>query len=686
MTSTAGVTKQAFARLEKAVLAPPPGVQINKGRLAIALAAYFPLHFACDWLGYQVVGHGEVSLFFPTAGLTFVFVSWLGWRALAPHALAGLIAYPLLAPEGTLSLVQVAYAVFVGWASVMVAVALVKRPNLRFSRLRGAIAAGIAGLLTCLLKALWILPVFAAWGIERTPPEGWQHEGLFGISADFILGDFLGLLLLGPTLWIWVLPLLRRWVSEGTAPGAVPLMHGGRFRWHRLGFYAAIAGVPLALSLTGEGETLIHAVGVLVAIPTIYIALRHEPPYLALLVPALLLTSFSTFNPAEHAVHVELQVIFSTLLVAAYFVSWATTQERHINADFIRSLQTQREMIDALDRADVGMALVDRQGIIQQHNKAALRLLGHPEDTPLLRSPIAALWPSPDDTLTRTEPSGTRSIEHIVKVGQEGPDPHLFVDVTAESQAREKLDRMEASLREARRLAGLGEVAGRLAHEVSNLLQPILSFSQLADTDNRETRQRSLAEVTKNIAATKATLTDVLDYARGGQDPAAPPKSIEAGPALREAHDGARSVLPPDTALSVDLDFEPLQITVPPDRIRQILINLYKNAADASQAGEAPRIALRAHVTTLAPEKATALLVEPGRFLAVTVADRGIGIPKAMREQVFEPFFTTKPLGEGTGLGLSVVYGLMRSWGGGVSVHGDRGQGTTIILYFPVAP
>jgi signal transduction histidine kinase len=234
----------------------------------------------------------------------------------------------------------------------------------------------------------------------------------------------------------------------------------------------------------------------------------------------------------------------------------------------------------------------------------------------------------------------------------------------------------------------IGRLASGLAHEINNLLQPILiyaAFGAGTGASAADTRQY-FGRIAR--AAEQATLIvrNVLTSARKS-----PPvrESVNVRDAIRETAEILGDTLPGRIMLSVDCAKSDLFARVDRTGLVQVLTNLVTNAAEAIgdvAENHSGRIVVSADAVHLVDDAARNLSLAPGAYCRLSVADDGPGIPREHVDKVFEPFFTTKPQGKGTGLGLSVVLGLARSWRGTVSIEGaDGGAGPTCFaVYLPL--
>jgi PAS domain S-box-containing protein len=257
----------------------------------------------------------------------------------------------------------------------------------------------------------------------------------------------------------------------------------------------------------------------------------------------------------------------------------------------------------------------------------------------------------------------------------------ILRDVTerrrAEQALRAKSDELRVTtqqLWQAARLAGVGELAASIAHELNNPLATVgLRVEGLLDkTPPGDPRRRSLEVVDQEVRRMAGLVSNLLGFSRAGRDEVCPVD-------LRE--EAARAVELVDHHLArrkvrVETDFAPAAPVVPADpaQVRQVLLNLLTNAADAMRAGG--RLTVRVRPGELAGRPAAVL----------EVADTGVGIPPELLPRVFDPFFTTKADGQGTGLGLVVCKRIVDQHQGTIAVESAAGVGTTVRVTLPVRP
>ncbi|MEI7606219.1 MAG: ATP-binding protein [Rhodospirillaceae bacterium] len=234
------------------------------------------------------------------------------------------------------------------------------------------------------------------------------------------------------------------------------------------------------------------------------------------------------------------------------------------------------------------------------------------------------------------------------------------------------------------RLQALGQLAGGVAHEINNLLQPILTYAELVQGEiaaGHETAAKRLGKVIFSAEQARDIVRNVLRFSRTDANTLS---EMDLAPLISEAVEFVRDLLPATVTVTVrGLDADLGQARINAVEMTQIMTNLINNAAQAMKGrGE---IVVEATTARLTPYHASLLGVGIGRFCIVTVSDSGPGMDEAVLARLFEPFFTTKPLGQGTGLGLSVVYGILQNWRGAISATSTPGRGARFTLHIPLS-
>ena len=234
------------------------------------------------------------------------------------------------------------------------------------------------------------------------------------------------------------------------------------------------------------------------------------------------------------------------------------------------------------------------------------------------------------------------------------------------------------------RLQALGQLAGGVAHEINNLLQPILTYAELVQGEiaaNHETAAKRLGKVIFSAEQARDIVRNVLRFSRTDANTLS---ELALGPAISEAVEFVRDLLPSTVSVTLrGLDGDLGTGRINAVEMTQIMTNLMNNAAQAMKGrGE---ITIEATTARVTPYHASLLGIGIGRYCVITVSDTGPGMDEAVLARLFEPFFTTKPLGQGTGLGLSVVYGILQNWRGAISPTSTPGRGARFTLHIPLS-
>ncbi len=254
------------------------------------------------------------------------------------------------------------------------------------------------------------------------------------------------------------------------------------------------------------------------------------------------------------------------------------------------------------------------------------------------------------------------------------------IDITEQKRSEEDKARLEAQLAQAQRMESIGTLAGGIAHDFNNILSAIIGFAHLALIDISEPAKAKgeLEEVLKASDRAKDLVHQILTFSRKTENAYSP---LSLPPLLKESLKMLRSVIPTTIEIRQDL-IESGLVMSDPTQIHQLVMNLSINAAQAmDKTGGALSVSLKR--VALDVTTAWGLEVAPGTYLQLTVSDNGPGMSAEVLNRIFEPYFTTKELGRGTGLGLSVVHGIVKSHGGAITCKSTAGKGTTFDVYLP---
>jgi len=335
-------------------------------------------------------------------------------------------------------------------------------------------------------------------------------------------------------------------------------------------------------------------------------------------------------------------------------------------------------------------------------NPGAERIFGFPAEEILGREPydlIVPRWAQPQlrktwDRLLAGDDVGANSLnDNLTKDGRtincewantplRGPHGAVIGVLSMVQDVTEKRS-LEKQLLRAQRLESIGTLAAGIAHDLNNILAPILMSAQLLEDNHQGQEERELLATIQGSAHRGADIVkQVLTFARGaeGQRLTLQPRHL-----LREIGKIAREIFPKDIAFSLHAVKDLWSITGDPTQLHQVLMNLCVNARDAMpEGGKLLVSAENIHITE--PNAGLFADGQPGPHVLIQVSDTGQGIPADIIEKIFDPFFTTKEQGKGTGLGLSTVLGIVRGHRGFLDVQTEPGRGSTFKIYLPAQP
>jgi two-component system cell cycle sensor histidine kinase/response regulator CckA len=379
------------------------------------------------------------------------------------------------------------------------------------------------------------------------------------------------------------------------------------------------------------------------------------------------------------------------------------SRETRAEAELRKSQERFRVLIENLH---VGVVVQDRNATIQLSNGKALELLGLSLEQLLGSSSFDPTWNVIHEDGTDF-PGATHPVPRVLETGKPvrnvimgvfrptkrdrvwllvNAEPEVdadgsvsqvvctFSDITDRKQ-------LEETLLQAQKLEAVGRLAGGVAHDFNNLLTVILGYIDLGvQSPALAAHEREELGLARDACMRAVSLTrQLLAFARRD---IIRPTVVDVGDALREAGSMIRRLIGEHIAVESQVGRDTWPIRVDPGQLQQVIMNLAINARDAMPGGgtlrlEAANVVLSDDYTRAHAE------VTPGEYVVLSVSDTGHGIPKELQPHVFEPFFTTKGTGEGTGLGLATVHGIVHHHGGHIGLHTAPGLGTTFKVYFP---
>jgi PAS domain S-box-containing protein len=341
--------------------------------------------------------------------------------------------------------------------------------------------------------------------------------------------------------------------------------------------------------------------------------------------------------------------------------------------------------------------IIDIHGKFIDANQAAVELFGYSKDE-MLEEELNALFVQPDDLETLKRSIGYNNYVKDMEVNLKKKDAKQLVCLLTLSIRRagngdiwgyqgiirdvthQKV--LETQLLQAQKMESIGTLAGGIAHDFNNILSPIMLHSEMVmdDLPSDDDLQFNMKEIFKAAERAKELVKQILTFARKREEEKI---VIKSSLIIKEAINFLRSTIPTTIKIRYEVKSEQDMVLADPTRINQIVMNLSTNAAYAmkEKGGLLEVILDNVEISNDIAEKFINLT--PGRYVKLTVRDTGAGIPTDIIERIFEPYFTTKKFGEGTGLGLATVHGIVRNYGGDITVESNVGSGTEFNVYLP---
>ena len=281
------------------------------------------------------------------------------------------------------------------------------------------------------------------------------------------------------------------------------------------------------------------------------------------------------------------------------------------------------------------------------------------------------------------DPATVDILEEFAAIAQIAIDnTKLFESMKAELEKRIQLEterkKMEERLYQSQRLESIGTLAGGIAHDFNNILSSIIGFTQIAqsEVEKDSLTAQDLNEIYTASLRAKDLVSQILTFARQSEEKV---HAIRVSLIAKEVLKFIRSTIPSSISIRQEI-ISGSRILADPSQVYQIFLNLFTNAAQAMGSNEG-ELHVRIEERLLKSKQAS---LEPGNYVYIEISDTGSGISENNLPHIFEPYFTTKKVGEGTGLGLSVVHGAVKSMGGEIFVESMPGKGTTFTIYLPV--
>ncbi len=352
----------------------------------------------------------------------------------------------------------------------------------------------------------------------------------------------------------------------------------------------------------------------------------------------------------------------------------------------------------AIDHASESVVITDASGTIQYVNPAFEKVTGYKRSEAVGQNPRLLKSGRHDDLFYRqlwaTISSGNVWYGHLVNRRKDGSifeeegsispvldDKGRIVSYVAVKRDVTEQIRLQRQFRQAQKMEAIGTLAGGIAHDFNNILSAIIGYAELAMLQNSDPQtQKSIKAILDAGRRASELVAQILAFSRHSEQEFKP---VQVRLITKEVIKLLRASLPATIEIRQHLASDSL-VLADPTQIHQMIMNLCTNANHAmEEKGGVLAIELNDVMLDEALVAGHAGM-QPGKYLKLTVSDTGCGMSPEVMERIFDPFFTTKPPGKGTGMGLSVLHGIVKSYRGTVTVDSEPGKGTTFCVYIPV--
>jgi len=272
----------------------------------------------------------------------------------------------------------------------------------------------------------------------------------------------------------------------------------------------------------------------------------------------------------------------------------------------------------------------------------------------------------------------------VIKDDKENPIKlvGIFHDITERKQAEDEKEKLKAQLQQSHKMEAIGTLAAGIAHDFNNILSGILGYAQLVEINinNPEKAKKHTGQIVKGAQRATELVRQILTSSRQTEPEKYP---VKISLILKEALKLLRSAIPSTIEIRENFDSK-AKILADPTRIHQVIMNLCTNAYYAMhKTGGILSVSLK-ETEVFEPDSIPGINILPGSYLKLEVSDTGPGMNPEVLKKIFEPYFTTKKVGEGTGLGLAFVLGIVEEHNGYIKADSELGKGSNFQVYFPV--
>jgi PAS domain S-box-containing protein len=256
-------------------------------------------------------------------------------------------------------------------------------------------------------------------------------------------------------------------------------------------------------------------------------------------------------------------------------------------------------------------------------------------------------------------------------------------DIAIRKVAEEEKEKLEELLRQSQKMEALGTLAGGIAHDFNNILGVLMGYAELSLEEMKEETSitQNLRQIMVSSQRAKDMVKQILAFSRKSEVEHMP---IHVSQVVQEALKLLRSSIPTTIDIRSNIGTKPATVMADPTQLHQVIMNLCTNAAHAMREnGGILEVSLQ--TVHAKPDSPDLKELAAGKYEKLTIKDSGHGMNEETRKRIFEPYFTTKQPGEGTGMGLAVVHGIIKNHGGEITVHSEPGKGSTFHVYLPLA-
>lgn len=374
------------------------------------------------------------------------------------------------------------------------------------------------------------------------------------------------------------------------------------------------------------------------------------------------------------------------------------TDHRQAQTAFQESEERFRALIE--NASDL-ITVIDRNAFIRFQSPAVIRMLGYTPEIMTGQNALAYVHPDDIEEVTAAinrvvaQIGVSVSVEYrfrhadgswriLQSVGRTLPAQTEDGFVVVNSRDLTESRKLEEQFHQAQKMEAVGQLAGGVAHDFNNLLSVIAGYSELINLrlEPGDPLKEPISEILQASRRAAALTRQLLTFSR---QQVLELKVLDLNAVVADTEKMLQRLIGEDVRLTTTLSPDIHSVRIDPGQLGQVILNLAVNARDAMPRGgqltiETRNVALDEHYARLHPE------TTPGNYVQLSVSDTGAGMPVEVQARIFEPFFTTKGVGRGTGLGLSVVHGIVKQAGGQIGVYSELGIGTTLKIYLPAVP